>query len=222
MRLPFVVPALLLAAVGCAADPTPAARAAERFHAALESRHEDAACALLSRKTARKLPDPGQTCGQALSDLHMGPGGRVTEVNVWGNEAQVRLTGDTLFLHHFDDGWRVRKWLKENPLSPAFLVMFLLAVGGQAAGAVFVLSWLAQSVAGQAAYNAVRLGDLRDPVSWGQYVTSAEFWNRSLQNWQSELLAVLSMVVLSIYLRQRGSPESKPVGAPHAATNVEG
>ncbi|NUP83834.1 MAG: hypothetical protein HOV96_40540, partial [Nonomuraea sp.] len=67
-----------------------------------------------------------------------------------------------------------------------------------------------------------RLSNLRDPVSWGQYVTSAEFWNRSLQNWQSELLAVLSMVVLSIYLRQRGSPESKPVGAAHTATGVEG
>ncbi|MEU1389709.1 MULTISPECIES: DUF6766 family protein [unclassified Nonomuraea] len=102
-----------------------------------------------------------------------------------------------------------RLWLFSNSLG---LVM----------GAIFVLSWLAQSVAGQAAYNAERLGDLRDPVSWGQYVTSAEFWNRSLQNWQSELLAVLSMVVLSVYLRQRGSPESKPVGAPHAATDVEG
>ncbi|MEV4392493.1 DUF6766 family protein [Nonomuraea sp. NPDC049607] len=102
-----------------------------------------------------------------------------------------------------------RLWLFSNSLG---LVM----------GVIFVLSWLAQSVAGQAAYNSVRLGDLRDPVSWGQYVTSAEFWNRSLQNWQSELLAVLSMVVLSVYLRQRGSPESKPVGAPHAATDVEG
>ncbi|MER6574551.1 DUF6766 family protein [Nonomuraea sp. NPDC001023] len=102
-----------------------------------------------------------------------------------------------------------RLWLFSNSLG---LVM----------GAIFVLSWLAQSVAGQAAYNSGRLADLRDPVSWGQYVTSAEFWNRSLQNWQSELLAVLSMVVLSVYLRQRGSPESKPVGAPHAATDVEG
>jgi hypothetical protein len=93
---------------------------------------------------------------------------------------------------------------------------------GLVMGGIFLLSWLAQSVAGQAAYNSERLSNLRDPVSWGSYVTSPEFWNRSLQNWQSELLAVLSMVVLSIYLRQRGSPESKPVGAPHAATGVEG
>ncbi|MEO3802487.1 DUF6766 family protein [Nonomuraea sp. B1E8] len=103
----------------------------------------------------------------------------------------------------------LRLWLFSNSLG---LVM----------GAVFLLSWLAQSVAGRAAYNADRLTDLRDPVSWSAYVTSPEFWNRSLQNWQSELLAVLSMVVLSIYLRQRGSPESKPVGAPHASTGVEG
>ncbi|MEO3868851.1 DUF6766 family protein [Nonomuraea sp. B12E4] len=102
-----------------------------------------------------------------------------------------------------------RLWLFSNSLG---LVM----------GLIFLLSWLAQSVAGQAAYNSERLGDLRDPVSWWSYVTSPEFWSRSLQNWQSELLAVLSMVVLSIYLRQRGSPESKPVGAPHAATGVEG
>ncbi|MFI7634133.1 DUF6766 family protein [Nonomuraea sp. NPDC049400] len=103
----------------------------------------------------------------------------------------------------------LRLWLFSNSLG---LVM----------GAAFVLSWLAQSVAGQASYNSERLGDLRDPVSWWSYVTSPEFWDRTLQNWQSELLAVLSMVVLSIYLRQRGSPESKPVGAPHTATGVEG
>ena len=47
-------------------------------------------------------------------------------------------------------------------------------------------------------------------------------WDRTLQNWQSEFLAVGSMAVLSVYLRQRGSPESKPVGAPHEATGVEG
>ncbi|MEV0236588.1 DUF6766 family protein [Nonomuraea sp. NPDC050786] len=103
----------------------------------------------------------------------------------------------------------LRLWLFSNSL-------------GMVMGVVFVLSWLAQSVAGQAAYNSERLGDLRDPVDWWSYVTSPEFWNRTLQNWQSELLAVLSMVALAIYLRQRGSPESKPVGAPHSATGVEG
>jgi uncharacterized membrane protein YhaH (DUF805 family) len=91
-----------------------------------------------------------------------------------------------------------------------------------AMGLFFFGSWLAQSVAGRAAYNAEQLADFSDPVSWGGYVTSADFWNRTLQNWQSEFLAVLSIVLFSIYLRQRGSPESKPVGAPHTATGVEG
>ncbi|MBB2912051.1 hypothetical protein FHS43_003331 [Streptosporangium becharense] len=93
---------------------------------------------------------------------------------------------------------------------------------GLVMGTIFLLSWLAQSVAGVAGYNTDQLAQLQDPVSWGEYVVSADFWNRTLQNWQSEFLAVLSMVVLSVYLRQRGSPESKPVGAPHHATGVEG
>ncbi|WP_214414446.1 DUF6766 family protein [Sphaerisporangium fuscum] len=92
---------------------------------------------------------------------------------------------------------------------------------GAVMGVIFVLSWLAQSVAGQASYNSQQLARLQDPVTWLQYAGSGEFWNRTLQNWQSELLAVLSMVVLSVYLRQRGSPESKPVGVPHAMTSVE-
>ncbi|ACZ85432.1 DUF6766 family protein [Streptosporangium roseum] len=89
-------------------------------------------------------------------------------------------------------------------------------------GVIFVLSWLGQSVAGTARYNEQQLARLQDPVSWGGYVTSGDFWDRTLQNWQSEFLAVLSMVVFSVYLRQRGSPESKPVGAPHGQTDVEG
>jgi hypothetical protein len=86
---------------------------------------------------------------------------------------------------------------------------------GLVMGGIFALSWLAQSITGTAAYNGQQLRDLQAPVSWGG-------WSRTLQNWQSELLAVASMAVLSIYLRQRGSPESKPVGAPHTATGVEG
>ncbi|MBL1110727.1 hypothetical protein JK361_40445 [Streptomyces sp. 5-8] len=87
---------------------------------------------------------------------------------------------------------------------------------------LFLLSWLAQSISGTAAYNAEQLRDLSQPVSWAAYLASADFWSRTLQNWQSELLAVAAMAILSVYLRQRGSPESKPVGAPHSATGVEG
>jgi hypothetical protein len=92
---------------------------------------------------------------------------------------------------------------------------------GLVMGLFFVASWTAQLVAGRSAYNAQQLMDLQAPASWGQYTLAPDFWNRTLQNWQSELLAVGSMVVLSIYLRGRGSPESKPVGTPHAATAVE-
>lgn len=89
-------------------------------------------------------------------------------------------------------------------------------------GTVFLLSWLVQSITGTAAHNEQRLRQLQAPLSWADYLGAADFWNRTLQNWQSELLAVASMAVLSVHLRQRGSPESTPVGAAHDATGVEG
>jgi hypothetical protein len=89
-------------------------------------------------------------------------------------------------------------------------------------GAVFLLSWVAQSIAGWSAYDERQLGQLEKPLSWGEYVLASDFWSRTLQNWQSELLAVGSFAVLAVYLRQRGSPESKPVGAPHASTGTGG
>ena len=91
-----------------------------------------------------------------------------------------------------------------------------------AMGSIFLASWLVQSIAGRAAFNEERLQRLQDPVGWGAYLMDPDFWARTLQNWQSEFLAVGSMAVLSIYLRQRGSPESKPVGQPHHSTGVEG
>jgi uncharacterized protein DUF6766 len=102
-----------------------------------------------------------------------------------------------------------RFWWYSNSLG---LTMLLLFLG----------SWTAQAIAGRAAYNGQQLRAFQDPIGFAEYLTYPDFWNRTLQNWQSEFLAILSMAVLSIYLRQRGSPESKPVGAPHSATNVEG
>jgi hypothetical protein len=93
---------------------------------------------------------------------------------------------------------------------------------GLVMGVIFLASWLTQSIAGVAAFDEQQLGRLQDPVSWRQYLLEPDFWNRTLQNWQSELLAVASMAILSIYLRQRGSPQSKPVGTAHVATGVEG
>ncbi|HEX8075837.1 MAG TPA: DUF6766 family protein [Thermoleophilaceae bacterium] len=89
-------------------------------------------------------------------------------------------------------------------------------------GLIFVASWFAQSVTGWSTYNADQIEHQAHTVSWLGYVGSANFWESTLQNWQSEFLAIGSMAVLSIYLRQRGSPESKPVGAPHDATAEEG
>jgi hypothetical protein len=93
---------------------------------------------------------------------------------------------------------------------------------GLTMGLIFVLSWLVQSIAGNSAYNQDQIKNFQRPVSWIEYIGSAEFWNRTLQNWQSEFLAVGSMVVLSTYLRQRGSPESKPVGSAHDDTGTTG
>jgi len=93
---------------------------------------------------------------------------------------------------------------------------------GLVMGAIFLGSWSAQFIAGHAAYNSEQIRDLKAPLGWGDYLAAPDFWSRTFQNWQSEFLAVASMVVFAIYLRERGSPESKPVGAPHEATGIEG
>ncbi|MEV0380290.1 hypothetical protein [Nonomuraea sp. NPDC050643] len=108
MRMPLIVLALALCAAACAVDTASPARAAEHFSAALITHQEDTACRMLARRTAEKLPDSGQSCADALRELALAPGGAVTAVSVWGDEAQVRLSGDTLFLHRFTDGWRIR------------------------------------------------------------------------------------------------------------------
>ncbi|MFP5366305.1 MAG: DUF6766 family protein [Actinomycetes bacterium] len=93
---------------------------------------------------------------------------------------------------------------------------------GMTMGLIFVLSWLVQSISGNSAFNEEQLRNFQHPLGWTEYVASPDFWNRTFQNWQSEFLAVGSMVVLSIYLRQRGSPESKPVGSAHDDTGTTG
>jgi hypothetical protein len=88
--------------------------------------------------------------------------------------------------------------------------------------AIWLATWFAQSVTGLTQYNSERLDHQMDAVSWWHYLGRPDFWEKTLQNWQSEFLAVGSMAIFAVYLRQRGSPESKPVGAPHTATGVEG
>jgi hypothetical protein len=101
-------------------------------------------------------------------------------------------------------GWVLKVY--EHSLSLAFLLFFLISI------ALHAVSGVAEYNQEQAAHgNAESLSVL-------QYAATSRFWFESLQNWQSEFLAIGSMVVLSIFLRQRGSPESKPVDAPHFQT----
>jgi hypothetical protein len=87
---------------------------------------------------------------------------------------------------------------------------------------IFLLTWLGQSLNNWREFNAEQLEHDGSTVAWGRYLLEPQFWDNTLQNWQSEFLAVGTMAVFTIYLRQRGSPESKPVGAPHDETGSSG
>jgi hypothetical protein len=89
-------------------------------------------------------------------------------------------------------------------------------------GLIWLASWFAQSVTGWSAYNSDQLAHKEAGTNWIGYIHSSDFWEATLQNWQSEFLAVGSMAIFAVYLRQRGSPESKPVGAPHDETASTG
>jgi hypothetical protein len=88
--------------------------------------------------------------------------------------------------------------------------------------AIFLATWLMQSLNNWRAFNEERRDHAGATVSWGRYLLDPDFWEKTLQNWQSEFLAVGTMAVFTIYLRQRGSPESKPVGAAHDETGTSG
>jgi hypothetical protein len=109
------------------------------------------------------------------------------------------------------------RWAKATGWRQAVYSNSLLLV----MGGIFLLSWWTQSVAGVTVFNQEQLEHRRPEVDWLGYVASPDFWNRTLQNWQSEFLAVGCMVAFSIFLRQRGSSESKPVGTPHSETSTE-
>lgn len=82
----------------------------------------------------------------------------------------------------------------------------------------FALSFVLHLLGGTAEHNEELSLRGQPPVSAGEFLTSSEFWFQSMQNWQSEFLAVGALIVLSIFLRQRGSSQSKPVAAPHSKT----
>ena len=83
---------------------------------------------------------------------------------------------------------------------------------------MFGISFVLHIVGGWEAYSDELIEDGASRIGILEYLLTARFWFESLQNWQSEFLAIFMMVVLSIYLRERGSPQSKPVAAPHAKT----
>jgi hypothetical protein len=85
-------------------------------------------------------------------------------------------------------------------------------------GVLFIVSFLGHAATGTHHYNAEQRAHGQAPVSVLQYVETSRFWFESFQNWQSEFLAVGTVVVLSIWLREKGSPESKPVHSPHTKT----
>ncbi|HVF35507.1 MAG TPA: DUF6766 family protein [Candidatus Saccharimonadia bacterium] len=99
----------------------------------------------------------------------------------------------------------LRQKLYENSLSLTLFALFALSFVGHLVG-----SWR-DHVAEQAMHGGT-------PHSLAAHLGDAQFWFESFQNWQSEFLAVFALVVLSIWLRQKESPQSKPVDAPHSAT----
>jgi hypothetical protein len=106
--------------------------------------------------------------------------------------------------------WPVRRGgailkLYEHSLSILFLLLFLA-------------SFLLHALGGTEAYNEEQQSHGGSPVTMLQYMATSRFWFESFQNWQSEFLAVAVLVGASVYLREKGSPESKPVAAPHSET----
>ena len=103
----------------------------------------------------------------------------------------------------------MRRLWRENSLSIVFLAFFLAALVGQA-------------IAGWHEYNEDALSHDSETIGFGRYLVSSSFGNAVLENWQSEYLQFTLYVLLTVWFLQKGSPESKPVGAPHSATGVEG
>jgi hypothetical protein len=98
--------------------------------------------------------------------------------------------------------------LYENSLSIALFLLFAIA---------FVL----HAVGGAKVYSQQQTAHGEQAVTVVQYLGTAQFWFESLQNWQSEFFSIGVLVLLSIFLRQKGSPESKPVDSPHSMTGHE-
>ncbi|NML57159.1 DUF6766 family protein [Chryseobacterium cheonjiense] len=111
---------------------------------------------------------------------------------------------------HADAPWPVKKggiWLKiyKHSLSLAFALLFIISFSLHFYGSL-------------KDYNEEQISKEKPTITATEYITESRFWFESFQNWQSEFLAVASLVILSIWLREKGSPESKPVDMPHNET----
>lgn len=102
-------------------------------------------------------------------------------------------------------GWRLKVY--EHSLSLAFAFLFLI-------------SFIAHGIGGAELFNQEQAEHGGEQVSVLGYFFTSRFWFESFQNWQSEFLAVFAMVVLSIWLREKDSAESKEVDAPHSETGT--
>src|SRR4051794_2086 len=138
-----------------------------------------------------------------------------TESKAPGKEGKESDEDQKLGEHAGDDSPKgaraggIRTWIYSNSL---LIVMSL----------IFFASWFAQSVSGWSVYNQDAMDHKQPAIAWVDYLHSSDFWQDTLQNWQSQFLAVGSIVIFSVFLRQRGSPQSKPVGEAHKKTAVEG
>ncbi|MCR5862238.1 hypothetical protein LRS05_08810 [Flavobacterium sp. J372] len=109
-----------------------------------------------------------------------------------------------------DAPWPVKKggWLLavyKHSLTLSLLLLFIVS---------FIIHFYG-SLADENEQNALKGKPLETA---GEYIADSRFWFESFQNWQSEFLSVFAIITLSIYLRQQGSPQSKPVDAPHDET----
>ncbi|MPS72251.1 MAG: hypothetical protein E2590_03785 [Chryseobacterium sp.] len=111
---------------------------------------------------------------------------------------------------HPNAPWPVKKggiWLKvyKHSLSLAFGILFLVSFSLHFYGSL-------------KDHNSEQMIKNKATASVSDYFFDSRFWFESFQNWQSEFLAVAAIVLLSIWLREKGSPESKPVDMAHSET----
>jgi len=112
--------------------------------------------------------------------------------------------------NHPDAPWAVRKGgfilsVYKHSLTLSLFLLFLIS---------FILHWYGSNKD----FNQTQILEGKITESMGAYLSNSRFWFESFQNWQSEFLSVFAIIFLSIYLREIGSPQSKPVDAPSSET----